>query len=1233
MSKSKFTFEEISSAANKYFHGNGLAADVWAKKYALKDRDGFYDELTPTDMHHRLASEFARIEKKYENPMSEDEIFSLFDQFQYIIPQGSPMFGVGNKYQVISQSNCFAIATIDSYGGICRTDERIAQISKRRGGVGIDVSPIRPKGLPTHNAAQTTDGIVVFMQRFSNTTKEVAQHGRRGALMLSCSVHHPEILSFIKSKAELAAITGANISVRLTDEFMNAVKEERDFELRWPVDSKNPTIRTMIPAKEIWDEIVKHAFMNAEPGVLFWDNITKNSPADCYIKEGFETVTTNPSLRWDTRVMTDHGMLPIKVIAESYPNCKVVNIRGEWKDAKVFMSGQNKQLYKIKFTNGQEVFCTPEHKWPLLNTLNGAIDKRNQKIIKKETKTLSKRDKIYLPTFENVVGNSSCVFTRLDGFVIGWNQGDGCISKTQKGQSQYSFIFGEEDLNSGIGELILNYSNSIAKNASTLNQDHDAKCFGFCTSDKFMDEKLNTLGVCNKKDGVPETIWNGNIEFIKGYIDGLFSSDGSVDVGTRTSRCGITFTTAHKKLAYDVRKLLSFFGIRSLVSYAKCKSHFPKYNSDKEYERYDLHIDGIGIAKFSKIFSLTNVKKQKRIEEIIELIEKTGNNTKNGRKEYSNDRPYLVVKTVEKTDFFEDVYDITVQDDTHTFLMECGITGNCSELPLAEGSSCILMLLNLASYVDNPFTPEAKFDFDKYAVHVQKAMRLLDDLVDLEIESVEKIIEKIQSDPEPDEVKENELSLWNMVRDKCINGRRTGLGITALGDAIAMMNYKYGDESSFGMVEKIYAYLRNEAYRESVLLAKQRGKFPIHNCKNETNHAFLSKLPVDILSDMEKYGRRHIACLTTAPAGSVSNLSRCAEGRFGTSSGFEPVFMASYTRKKKMSPNETKEPDSVGVDGERFEHFHVQHPGLQLFCDVTGKTFEDSPYFGSQANEINYKDRVLLQGMATGYVDHAISSTVNLPQDIGMETVADIYMQAWQSGCKGITVYREGSRDGILVSSVKSNLPSNCENCDDAAEKFKTLVRQGGRPQRVILSSAPKRPNDLECDIVRTTVKGQQWVFLVGKLNGQPYEIFGGANDDLEIPKKFKTGWIQKDGINAGRSMYDLILGSLENDGKGTRLVINNIASVFGSYGHATFSRVVSLSLRHGIPIKFTCEQLVKDPEDDFQSYNRALARVLKSYIEEGEQSGLECPNCHAAKMVYKGGCPSCMVCGTSSCS
>ena len=846
------SFKDVLAATTKYFHGNDLAADIWAKKYALRDGADYY-EMTPEDMHHRLAREFARIEKKYPNPMSEGEIFSLFDKFRYIIPQGSPMSGVGNPYQVVSQSNCFAIAVVDSYGGICRADERIAQISKRRGGVGLDISPIRPKGLPTHNAAHTTDGIVVFMQRFSNTSKEVAQQGRRGALMLSCSVHHPEILSFIRSKLELNAITGANISVRLTDEFMNAVKSNSDYEVRWPVDSKNPVMKSKISAKEIWDEIVRHAFLKAEPGVLFWDSIIRNSPADCYSDVGFQTISVNP----------------------------------------------------------------------------------------------------------------------------------------------------------------------------------------------------------------------------------------------------------------------------------------------------------------------------------------------------------------------------------------------CAELPLAEGSSCILIALNLAAYVIDPFKPTARFDFDLFAEHARKGQRLTDDLVDIEIESVERIIKKVEADPEAAEIKANELALWNMVKTKCISGRRTGLGPTALGDAIAMLGMKYGDDKSFEFVEAVYRTLRNGSYTESVVMAEERSQFPIFDATKEVHHPFLSSLPKELQEKMAKIGRRNIACLTTAPAGTVSNLALLSEGKYGTTSGFEPVFMASYTRKKKMSAGEKTEPDSVSSDGEKYKHFEVQHPGLKLFCEVTGKKLEDSPYAGAQANEIDHVRRVKIQSIATALVDHSISSTINLPQDIPIETVSSIYMTAWSSGCKGITVYREGSREGILVS--RGSVPG-CENCDEVAEKFRQLVKRGGRPGGIIMSSAPKRPEVLECDIERASVEGKKWVFLIGKLNKQPYEVFGGANDDLEIPKKYTTGWIIKDGKKAGRTMYDLVLGALENDinvanGDTMRLSISNIAKVFGAYKHATGSRIASLALRHGIPIKYICDQLTKDPEDTLFSYNKALARVLKRYIEEGEQSGLECPTCHASKMVYKGGCPSCLVCGTSACS
>lgn len=849
-----YTFDDVLAAANQYFNGNELAADIWAKKYALKDNDERYHESTPVAMHRRIAGEFRRIESKYPNAMSEQDIFDMLDQFRYFVPAGSPMFGIGNHFQTTSLSNCFVIDTVDSYGGICQSDERIAQVSKRRGGVGLDVSPIRPKGMPTRNAAHTTDGVVVFMKRFANTSKEVAQHGRRGALMLSCSVHHPEVMSFIQSKAELQAITGANISVRVSDEFMNAVKQGTDYEVRWPVDSKTPKMSQQVNAKKVWDELIKHAFLHAEPGILFWDTIIRNSPADCYADLGFTTKSTNP----------------------------------------------------------------------------------------------------------------------------------------------------------------------------------------------------------------------------------------------------------------------------------------------------------------------------------------------------------------------------------------------CGELPLCPFGSCIISALNLTGYVVNPFTEAAYFDTELFCKHARIGIRLLDDLVDLEIEAVERIIAKVESDPESDSVKANELELWRSVRDICIKGRRIGLGITALGDAIAMMGMKYGDAASMLFVEDVYRNLRNESYVSSVSLAKERGAFPIYDARREIDHPFLSKLPESIKADMVVHGRRNIACMTTAPVGTTSNVARVAgdddDPIFGTSSGFEPVFMHTYIRRKKMNASDVGSPDSVSADGEKYKHFEVMHPGMKAFRLITGKEPSESPYEGAQAGEINHESRVLMQAAATSYVDHAISSTLNLPKDIEIEAVAKIYMNAWETGCKGITVYREGCREGILVA--KDEQPG-CENCDEAADKFRKLINLGGRPGRVIMSSAPKRPKVLDCDIIRTTVKGKQWVFIVGLLKGQPYEVFGGSSGDLEIPKKFKKGFIIKDGENSGRTMYDLALGSLEDliEESPNHLVIHNVAKVFGSYEHATFSRIASLALRHGIPIKFMCEQLTKDPEDDFQSYNRALARVLKSYIEEGEQSGLECPNCHAAKMVYKGGCPSCMVCGNSSCS
>lgn len=840
-----YTKEEAVQKSTEYFNGDGLAAEVFVSKYALKNENKELLECTPDQMHRRLAKEFARIEKKYPNPMSEEEIFKMFDKFTYVSPQGSPMAGIGNEYQVSSLSNCFVIDVVDSYGGICRADERIAQVSKRRGGVGMSVSPIRPKGMATKNSALTTDGIVVFMQRFSNTSREVAQNSRRGALMLSISVHHPEVINFIKAKLDLKKVTGANISICVTDEFMEAVKKDKMYEQRWPVDSTKPQVSNKVKAREVWDEIIKCAHQSGEPGVLFWDTIIRNSPSDSYTSVIPPTSSTNP----------------------------------------------------------------------------------------------------------------------------------------------------------------------------------------------------------------------------------------------------------------------------------------------------------------------------------------------------------------------------------------------CGELPLPSGGQCILMLQNLTSYVKNPFTDRARFDVDLFKKNTAIHHRLIDDMVDLELEAIQKIIDKVVKDPEDDKVKANELDLWSNIYNMCAKTRRTGMGITGLGDCIAMLNQKYGSKESLETVETIYKLLRDEAYRSSVNLAKERGAFAIWNPKLEKDNEFLKRLPEDIKRDMAKHGRRNISMLTTPPAGSVSTLTQ-------TSSGFEPVFLAEYVRKRKLMDGEKDKPDFVDPLGDKWKEYKVYHHGLSKFMKITGKKFEDSPYFGAQAGDIDFKMRVIMQGVATSYNDHALSSTINAPNNTSKETVDELYMLAWETGCKGVTFYRDGSRDGVLTKESSSNTSTReCDDCDEASKKLSELVKQGHRPTKIALSPAPKRSEVMPCEIHRSKVGGGDWLFFVGLLNGQPYEVFGGDSEKFVIPYKYKMGWIVKNGKDKdGITQYNLVLGSLDDVNE--KLEFKGITKHFNNAEYGAFTRMISLAMRHGTPIKYICEQITKTGcEGDLFSFQRAMSRVLKKYIAEGEKSEGVCPMCQSTDIIYKSGCPSCQTCGHSNCS
>jgi ribonucleoside-diphosphate reductase alpha chain len=817
----------------EYFGGDDLACDVFTK-YALHDKAGNKIEQTPREMHLRLAREFARIEAKYPNPMSEDEIFGLLDKFQKVVPQGSPMSGIGNHLQLQSLSNCFVIdQPHDSYAGILFTDQEQVQIMKRRGGVGFDISTIRPKGQPTSNAARTTDGIGVFMERFSNTCREVAQGGRRGALMLTIDCRHPEVETFIDIKRDLRKVTGANISIRFTDEFMQAVENNQSFCLRWPVEAhpEEAEIVKTVDAKQVWDKFVDAAWASAEPGALFWDTVVYNGVVDRYRDVGYKTISTNP----------------------------------------------------------------------------------------------------------------------------------------------------------------------------------------------------------------------------------------------------------------------------------------------------------------------------------------------------------------------------------------------CGEIPLSPYDSCRLMVVNLTSFVIGPFTDNARFDFGSFNDVVVKAQRLMDDLVDLEVECVDRILEKIEKDPQPDHVKQIERDLWNKIRAAGLNGRRTGLGVTGLGDTLAALNVQYGSKCSIDVTEEIYKALAVGAYRSSIVMAKERGAFPVWDYEKEKDHGYLQRVinccNGEYYDMWKETGRRNIALTTTAPVGSVSCLTQ-------TTSGIEPAFLLSYKRRRKITGSDASARiDFVDQMGDKWQEYTVYHHWFKKWMDVTGKTDpQESPYWGGTANDIDWVKSVELQAAAQRWIDHSISKTCNLPNSATKETVNDVYMHAWKTGCKGFTVYRDGCRTGVLVSTEtkKEESPKNAGDVH------------------------PKRPKELPCDIHRVSVKddngvGQSWMVLVGLHEGKPYEVFSGLAEHIEVPKKTKMGVLIRNGKKDGVATYNLRVPIGTDD----EILFKDVVNLFANPTQGAFTRTISLALRHGIPVNFVVDQLQKGKDSDMFAFSRCVARVLKGYIPDGTKSTSEkkCKECGSDQVFYQEGCVTCSSCGSSKCS
>ena len=845
MEKQTYSYDEAYEASLQYFKGDELAARVWVNKYAVKDSFGNIYEKSPEDMHWRLANEIARIEAKYPNALSPKELFDLFDQFKYIVPQGSPMTGIGNDFQVASLSNCFVIGldgSADSYGAIIRIDEEQVQLMKRRGGVGHDLSHIRPKGSPVKNSALTSTGLVPFMERYSNSTREVAQDGRRGALMLSVSIKHPDSESFIDAKMTEGKVTGANVSVKLDDEFMQAAVENRMYTQQYPINSKNPQVTKEINASELWKKIVHNAWKSAEPGVLFWDTIIRESVPDCYADLGFRTVSTNP----------------------------------------------------------------------------------------------------------------------------------------------------------------------------------------------------------------------------------------------------------------------------------------------------------------------------------------------------------------------------------------------CGEIPLCPYDSCRLLAINLYSYVVNPFTPEAYFDFDLFKKHVALAQRIMDDIIDLELEKIERIMGKIDSDPESDEVKSSERHLWEKIYRKSGLGRRTGVGITAEGDMLAAMGLRYGTEEATEFSENVHKIVALEAYRSSVNMAKERGAFEIYDAKREENNPFINRLKEadpTLYKEMRQYGRRNIACLTIAPTGTTSLMTQ-------TTSGIEPVFMPVYKRRRKVNPNdENVRIDFVDETGDAFEEYIVFHHKFLTWMKANGydpdkrytqEEIDDlvakSPYYKATSNDVDWLMKVKMQGRIQKWVDHSISVTINLPNNVDEDLVNRLYVEAWRSGCKGCTVYRDGSRAGVLISTKKKeNKEEEC-HC---------------KPPQVVET----RPRVLEADVVRFQNNKEKWVAFVGLLDGRPYEIFTGLQDDEEgilLPKSVTTGRIIKNYDEEGNKRYDF---QFENK-RGYKMTIEGLSEKFNKE-YWNYAKLISGVLRYRMPI----EQVIKlvgslqlDSEN-INTWKNGVERALKKYVQDGtEARGVKCPNCGNETLVYQEGCLICKTCGSSRC-
>lgn len=1268
-----YTREEVYNETLKYFKGDELATNVFFK-YCLSDKDGNYLELTPDDMHHRLAKELHRIELKYPNPLSYEEIYNSLKNFERIVPQGSPMFGIGNDEQNISLSNCVVIdSPADNISSIFDAAKNLANLAKRRCGVGCDLSELRPENALTNNSAKSSTGAWSFADFYSYVTRMIAMRGRRAALLLSMDIRHPDIDKFITCKEDLTKVTGANISVKNRDEFMKAVENDEDYTLRWPVVSevKDAKYTKVVKARELWNLLVETATLTADPGLLFWDKITSYMPSESYkvVNDAFRTRTTNPCFSYDTLIAVADGRnaVPIGDLAKEGLDIPVYAVDHNSGKVEIKMgrnprvTGENQTLYRVTLDDGSHLDVTENHKFPLMN---GTV---------KETKKLT-------------MGDSLCRFTKIAEHITQKNPSqyyrvycDIFNSKKSKtyehrlvtrfyNKDLWDKIYDENKQNGWMkGGLVIHHKdyNSLNNKIDNLEimtfRDHqklhssvdtqgekNGRYSGFTNEDiekhaihltKTLERRFSTKewDKYAKKHGLPMgfTDWRSENWFntpknLSNWAAIQCGYGEFVDVDPRVVK---TYQNSIKQgyeakinndqvfiqksceeckdkfwIAYGNREV-SFCGAHCVNIHNRkhhgeqmregINRHYAKQQEETKKKQIDVYLNLKILLNRPPLRSEWE-KECKKNNVVFRLGSVSGRNfsTFKELKETAENYNHKVLK-VEKLEGLHTVYNITV-DDFHTvgivtnqYTNKSGNTNyngifvaNCGEQPLGL-DTCRLISICLKSYVEDKFKDSAHFQFDNFATDVKIMTRLADNMVDLEIEKIQNLI-KISND-------QSEKDMWNTYLNSATLGRRVGLGTHGLADCFVGLKVHYDSEDALKITHKIYETLKLSAYQESVNLAKERGAFPVFGWEVEQNNDYIKSLPFQLRADISRHGRRNMVLLNNAPGGSIAIESRC-------NSGFEPFFRLLYKRRKKVNHTESADVKFVDALGDQWEEYDVLQPSLKEYQELFDTL--DIPDYFVTSDKIDWDRKIELQAIIQKHVDGSLSNTLNLPRGTKPEIVGNLYFKAWKLGLKGVTVYVEGSRDGVLISNDEKS---------SKVEKFE-------------YRDSFKRTESLKCDIHYSNTKDLRWVIIVGLIDDKPYEVFGGFSNDLNIPEKYKVGILKKRTYKTKKSEYDLIL---ENDE-----IIENVGECFNSFNFADHTRLISLSLRHGAKPSFVAEQLAKNQGDMF-SFSKVISRVLKKYVEDGTKPGTEkaCQDCKQDTLVYQDGCVICTNCGYSKCS